>query len=94
MVVHHTGIRRDRQQACGPSAVTGRRSTLCRKEDRQTIGSCRQRAEIAPCSLKDTDALTETLSGADSASVMIPPSDSAPDFRAYQNAIGASVAEA
>jgi hypothetical protein len=44
--------------------------------------------------LIDTNVLTEAFSGTDGAFVMIPPSDSALDFGAYQNVIGASVAEA
>jgi uncharacterized protein YbjT (DUF2867 family) len=51
-------------------------------------------AEIAACSLEDTAALTKAFSGADSIFVMIPPKYSAPDFRAYQNMIGSSIAEA
>jgi uncharacterized protein YbjT (DUF2867 family) len=51
-------------------------------------------AEIAACSLEDTAALTKAFSGADSIFAMIPPIYSAPDFRAYQNMIGASIAEA
>jgi uncharacterized protein YbjT (DUF2867 family) len=50
-------------------------------------------AEIFPCSLEDA-TLTEAFSGSDRAFAMIPPSYSAPDFRAYQNVIGASIAEA
>jgi uncharacterized protein YbjT (DUF2867 family) len=53
-----------------------------------------RRAEIAPCSLEDTTALTDAFSGTDRAFAMIPPSYCAPDFRAYQNVIGASIAEA
>jgi uncharacterized protein YbjT (DUF2867 family) len=51
-------------------------------------------AEIAACSLEDTAALAKAFSGVDSIFVMIPPKYSAPDFRAYQNIIGSSIAEA
>lgn len=51
-------------------------------------------AEIATCSLEDTAALAKAFSGADSIFAMIPPKYSAPDFRAYQNIIGSSIAEA
>jgi uncharacterized protein YbjT (DUF2867 family) len=51
-------------------------------------------AEIAAFSLEDTAALTRAFDGADSIFAMIPPGYSAPDFRAYQNMIGASIAEA
>jgi len=51
-------------------------------------------AEIAACSLEDTVALTKAFSGADGLFAMIPPKYSAPDFRAYQNMVGSSIAEA
>ena len=51
-------------------------------------------AEIAAYSLEDAAALTKTFSAADSIFAMIPPNYSAPDFRAYQNVIGSSIAEA
>ncbi len=51
-------------------------------------------AEIAACSLEDTAALTKAFNGADSIFAMIPPNYSAADFRAYQNVIGSSIAEA
>ncbi len=51
-------------------------------------------AEIAACSLEDAAALTKAFSAADSIFAMIPPNYSATDFRAYQNVIGSSIAEA
>lgn len=51
-------------------------------------------AEAAPGSLEDTAFLTRAFSGASAVFAMIPPSYKAPDFRAYQNGIGASIAEA
>ena len=44
--------------------------------------------------LGDTAFLTEAFSGADAIFAMIPPNYAAPDFRAYQNRIGVSLAEA
>ena len=51
-------------------------------------------AEVAAISLDDTGSLIQAFSGADAVFAMIPPNYTAPDFRAYQNAIGASQAEA
>lgn len=51
-------------------------------------------AEIAACSLDDTASLTKAFSGADAVFAMIPPNYTASDFRAYQNMMGASIAEA
>ncbi len=51
-------------------------------------------AEIAVGSLEDTAFLTKAFFGADAVFAMIPPNYTAPDFRAYQNSIGASIAEA
>ncbi len=51
-------------------------------------------AEISACSLEDTASLIKAFNGADAVFAMIPPNYSAPDFRAYQNVIGASIAEA
>jgi uncharacterized protein YbjT (DUF2867 family) len=51
-------------------------------------------AEAAPGSLEDTAFLARAFSGASAVFAMIPPSYAAPDFRAYQNTIGASIAEA
>jgi uncharacterized protein YbjT (DUF2867 family) len=51
-------------------------------------------AEAAPGSLEDTAFLTRAFSGASAVFAMIPPSYAAPDFRAYQNTIGASIAKA
>lgn len=51
-------------------------------------------AEAAPGSLEDTAFLTKAFSGADAVFAMIPPSYAAPDFRAYQNRVGASIAGA
>ena len=51
-------------------------------------------AEIAVGSLEDTAFLTKAFSGADAVFAMIPPNYTAPDFRAYQNSIGVSIAEA
>jgi len=51
-------------------------------------------AEVSTISLADTSALIKAFSGADAVFAMIPPNYKAPDFRAYQNAIGASLAEA
>ncbi len=51
-------------------------------------------AEVSTISLADTNSLIKAFSGADAVFAMIPPNYKAPDFRAYQNAIGASLAEA
>jgi uncharacterized protein YbjT (DUF2867 family) len=51
-------------------------------------------AEIEAISLDDTDALAKALTGVDAIFAMIPPHYQAQDFRAYQNAIGASIASA
>jgi len=51
-------------------------------------------AEVSTISLSDTSSLIKTFSGADAVFAMIPPNYTAPDFRAYQNTIGASLAEA
>jgi uncharacterized protein YbjT (DUF2867 family) len=51
-------------------------------------------AETAAISLEDTAALAKAFAGADAVFAMIPPHYQAPDFRAYQNAIGASIAAA
>jgi uncharacterized protein YbjT (DUF2867 family) len=53
-----------------------------------------QGAEIAAISLEDSVALGRVLKGADAVFAMIPPNYTAPDFRAYQNVIGASLSEA
>jgi uncharacterized protein YbjT (DUF2867 family) len=53
-----------------------------------------QGAEIAVIQLDDTAALARTFKGADAVFAMIPPNYTAPDFRAYQNLIGASISEA
>jgi uncharacterized protein YbjT (DUF2867 family) len=51
-------------------------------------------AETTAISLEDTAALAKAFAGADAVFAMIPPHYQAPDFRAYQNAIGASIAAA
>jgi uncharacterized protein YbjT (DUF2867 family) len=51
-------------------------------------------AEIAAVSLEDTAALADAFKGADAVFAMIPPNYQALDFRAYQNAVGASIATA
>jgi uncharacterized protein YbjT (DUF2867 family) len=51
-------------------------------------------AEISAGSLDDAAFLTKAFAGADAVFAMIPPNYTAPDFRAYQNSIGASIAEA
>jgi len=51
-------------------------------------------AEVAAGSLEDTAFLIKAFSGAEAVFVMIPPDYRAADFRAYQNGIGASIAEA
>lgn len=48
-------------------------------------------AEVAAISLEDTKALAEAFTGVDAVFAMIPPHYQASDFRAYQNAIGASI---
>jgi uncharacterized protein YbjT (DUF2867 family) len=50
--------------------------------------------EIADGSLKDAAFLTKAFSGADAVFAMIPPNYTAPDLRAYQKSIGASITEA
>lgn len=51
-------------------------------------------AEVAPGSLEDTSFLTKAFSDASAVFAMIPPNYAAPDFRAYQNMIGTSIAKA
>jgi uncharacterized protein YbjT (DUF2867 family) len=51
-------------------------------------------AETAAISLEDTVALADAFKGVDAVFAMIPPNYQASDFRAYQNAAGASIAEA
>jgi len=51
-------------------------------------------AEICACSLDDTITLTNAFSGADAVFAMIPPNYSAANFKAYQNTIGTSIADA
>jgi len=53
-----------------------------------------QGAEIAAIQLENTAALDRAFFGADAVFIMIPPYYTAPDFRAYQNVIGASLSEA
>jgi uncharacterized protein YbjT (DUF2867 family) len=53
-----------------------------------------QGAEIAAIPLENTAALDRAFTGADAVFIMIPPFYTAPDFRAYQNVIGASLSEA
>jgi uncharacterized protein YbjT (DUF2867 family) len=50
--------------------------------------------EAAVGDVKDTGFLTEAVADVDALFAMIPPSFTAPDFRAYQNEIGASIANA
>jgi uncharacterized protein YbjT (DUF2867 family) len=51
-------------------------------------------AEIAAGSLDDIAFLTKAFGDADAVFAMIPPNYMASDFRAYQNIVGASIAEA
>ena len=51
-------------------------------------------ADIATISLEDTAALSDAFRGIDAIFAMIPPDYQALDFRAFQNTIGASIAEA
>lgn len=51
-------------------------------------------AEAAVGSLKDTAFVTRAFDGADGVFAMIPPDYAAPDLRAFQNEIGASLATA
>jgi len=51
-------------------------------------------ADIAAVSLEDTAALSNAFTGVDAIFAMIPPHYQASDFRAFQNAIGASISEA
>lgn len=51
-------------------------------------------AEVAPLDLTDTDTLAEAFAGADAVFAMIPPNYGAADFRAYQNEVGESIAQA
>lgn len=51
-------------------------------------------ADVAAIPLEDTAALANALTGIDAVFAMIPPHYQAPDFRAYQNAIGSSIAAA
>jgi uncharacterized protein YbjT (DUF2867 family) len=51
-------------------------------------------AEIAAVSLEDTAALANAFADVDAVFAMIPPNYQAPDFRAYQNTVGASIAAA
>lgn len=54
----------------------------------------REGAEAAQGSLEDAGFLAGAFAGASAVFAMIPPNYSAPDFRAYQNRVGASIAEA
>ena len=51
-------------------------------------------ADVAAIPLEDTAALANAFTGIDAVFAMIPPHYQAPDFRAYQNAIGSSIAAA
>ena len=51
-------------------------------------------AEIAAVSLEDTAALANAFTGVNAVFAMIPPNYQTPDFRAYQNSVGASIAAA
>ena len=51
-------------------------------------------AKSAIGSLEDTDFLTQALEGATAVYAMLPPNFTAPDFRAYQNTIDKSLAQA
>ncbi len=51
-------------------------------------------AETAVVDLTETDALAAAFSGADAVFAMIPPHYGAADFRAYQNKVGQSIADA
>ena len=53
-----------------------------------------QGADIATISLEDKAALSNAFKGVDAIFAMIPPHYQALDFRAFQNTIGASIAEA
>jgi uncharacterized protein YbjT (DUF2867 family) len=51
-------------------------------------------AEAAPGDLRDTAFLTGAFKGAETVFTMIPPNYAAPDFRAYQDVVGSSIATA
>jgi uncharacterized protein YbjT (DUF2867 family) len=51
-------------------------------------------AEIAAVDLRDTNGLARAFSGAKAVYAMIPPNTTPTDFRAYQNEIGKSIADA
>jgi uncharacterized protein YbjT (DUF2867 family) len=51
-------------------------------------------ADVAVADLGDADALARALRGAEGAYLLIPPTFAAPDFRAYQDRLGSSIAEA
>ncbi|MFA7403911.1 MAG: NmrA family NAD(P)-binding protein [Pelobacteraceae bacterium] len=51
-------------------------------------------AEAAVGDLKNTAFLTSAFTGVDALFAMIPPNYTAPDFRVYQNEIGASISDA
>jgi len=51
-------------------------------------------AEAAVGDMKNTEFLTEAFSGTDAVFAMIPPNFTSTDFRAYQNEIGRSIANA
>jgi uncharacterized protein YbjT (DUF2867 family) len=51
-------------------------------------------AQVAIADLGDANALAREFKGADGAYVLIPPTFTAPDFRAYQDRISAAIAEA
>lgn len=53
-----------------------------------------QGADVAAISLAQTDLLTQAFSGAEAVFAMIPPNYEAPDFLAYQEMIGTSLATA
>jgi uncharacterized protein YbjT (DUF2867 family) len=51
-------------------------------------------AEVAVADLSDADALGRAFQGAEAAYVLIPPSMTAPDFRAYQDRLSAAITTA
>jgi uncharacterized protein YbjT (DUF2867 family) len=51
-------------------------------------------AEVAVADLGDAGALAQALKGAEGAYLLVPPTFTAPDFRAYQDRLSAAIAEA
>ncbi|MBI5101086.1 MAG: NmrA family NAD(P)-binding protein [Nitrospirae bacterium] len=75
--------------------LTGGRKVRCIARTSERLQEyARKGAEISAGSLDDTGFIAASFEGADAVFVMVPPNYTASDFRAYQNRIGASIADA